>query len=64
MQILYLFNGMEIKMPKSSEFADTLKASAMAYFMINGNFYASKGFDKKELKETLNIQINLGLNTF
>ena len=56
MQILYLFNGMEIKMPKSTEFADTLKAAAVAYFMINGNIYASKGFTKKEAMTTLNIE--------
>ena len=56
MQILYLFNGMEIKMPKSKEFADTLKASALAYFMINGNIYSSKGFSKKEAMVTLNIE--------
>lgn len=56
MQILYLFNGMEIKMPKSKEFADTLKAAAVAYFMINGNAYASKGFTRKEVMTTLNIE--------
>lgn len=56
MQILYLFNGMEIKMPKSREFADTLKAAAVAYFMVNGNSLAVKGFTKKEVMSSLNIE--------
>jgi len=56
MQILYLFNGMEIKMPKSKEFADTLKSASLAYFTINGNIFASKGFSKQEAMTTLNIE--------
>ena len=56
MQILYLFNGMEIKMPKSTEFADTLKSCALGYFMLNGNLYCKKGFTKKEVMATLNIE--------
>jgi len=56
MQIIYLFNGMEIKMPKSTEFADTLKSCAMAYFMLNGNAYSKNGFTKKEAMATLNVE--------
>lgn len=56
MQILYLFNGMQIKMPKSTEFADTLKAAALVYFSINGNKHCKNGFNKKQLMENLNIQ--------
>lgn len=56
MQIIYLFNGMEIKMPRSNELADVLKATSMAYFTINGNAYSGKGFSKKEAMQTLNIQ--------
>ena len=56
MQILYLFNGMEIKMPKSKEFADTLKSSALAYFLINGNAYSRNGFTKQQAMGALNIE--------
>lgn len=56
MQILYLFNGMEIKMPKSKEFADTLKSSALAYFLINGNAYSRNGFTKQQAMVALNIE--------
>lgn len=56
MQIIYLFNGMDIKIPKASEFADALKSMALGYFLINGNLYASKGFKKNELMGSLNIE--------
>ncbi len=56
MKIIYLFNGMQIKIPRSKEFAETLKSAAFSFCRINGNLFCKNGFDNKQLTSTLNIK--------
>lgn len=56
MRFLYLFSGMTIKIPTTEEFADSLRASVLAYCRLAGNVMQKKGISKDQtIQATLNV---------
>lgn len=55
MQILYLMNGMEIKVPRASDFAQALKASTYIYCDAEKKMTASKKVEPADIRRHLKI---------